>query len=638
MTIFEDEIIDVSAVDPTVGYRNAVHIVGPETQWRSVIRLDTWNKEGKPITQFVKYNPHLYYRPRDARDTEFIQNTYKTVTKKKLCYREFESSFKRKKWIEENPEVPLYDAADPTTGFLQETFAGYHELPEFSQFPLKVYGIDIETTIGNSFPSPENPTDAITVLTVGDLTSMRTWTWVLLKKPWKKDLTEADFPNTENKEYFTFGKEYDMYIHFLNWFKHHRPDIVTGWNIHFDIPFIVNRMKMVIGEDDDTVAKAFSPIGKMYSKTIVPRLHPVPINTYEFSGLCTLDMLMLYRDKFCLGAPVVNFKLDTVCSHELGVGKLHYEGTMKEFYHRDFKQFVEYNIIDVVRVLELEKKKKLLQLTRYLTNIACITPDRIFSLVGTVLGALAVMMRSEHKALIITNDRIDPELKSRPFEGAYVYAKTDYKSGPFASFDLNSLYPSIIRSINISPETLIGKVLDPGAEEFDIHVYKNKKSYHMTKEQFREHFGPMVNIAANGSLFLKQEQHVGMCALFEEKFYNGRKATKKKMIKKKQEAAALLKEILKDDKDFNPESYQITDINTDLKKEWHKIISEAEYLDISQTGQKTNLNSLYGLFSSKFSNICSVDCAEAITLSGQYIIKESMSYLTNEMAKIADTI
>ena len=85
-----------------------------------------------------------------------------------------------------------------------------------------------------------------------------------------------------------------------------------------------------------------------------------------------IDYMQIYRDKFCGNSMVIDHKLETVCQEELGVGKLQYEGTFKQFYLRDFKTFVEYNIIDVIRINDLERKK-LLALTRYMCNASLCT-------------------------------------------------------------------------------------------------------------------------------------------------------------------------------------------------------------------------------------------------------------------------
>jgi DNA polymerase elongation subunit (family B) len=607
-------------------YRNIIHKCGPDTNWQSVIHLFTWDEDGTPCDYEITYSPHLYYVPN--KDTLEISEDYTTVTGKPLVKKEFNNIFERKKWIETHPTTKLYDCWNPEMAFLRDYFAKDCETDKFSQFPLKVYALDIETTVGAKFPDAENPTEAITCLTVADTRTFESWTWLFLTAPWKKNLTKENFKNHGSRKYFVFDTEHQMYTHFLNWFKNNRPDILTGWNIDsFDIPFLVNRISSVLSSEE--VADAFSPVGKMRKLFIKHNVKARPYTSYRFEGLTSLDYMILYRDKFCKGSMVADYKLDTICMEELGVGKLEYDCSFKEFYEGDFKKFIEYNIIDVIRICDLEKKLKLIALTRYMCNTSLIPYEKIMAVQPVVIGALEILMRNQGQ-LIMSDDRVDPELKSYPFEGAFVFSRSEYKSGPFTSFDLNSLYPNIIMSINISPETYVGQILNFDFNSDEWEVSMNGKVKVIPKEKFIERFREKLNIAGNGSLYMKRKYRIGMCAQFEDKFYKGRKEVKKKMLQKEAEAAELLKKIKLTDKKFKYDD-PLVKLDTEDKKKWAALNDEAAYYSVAQLGMKTNLNSLYGLFSSKFSPICHMPSAAAITKSGQVIIQSSMKFLNNEM-------
>lgn len=605
-------------------YRNIYYTCNEDTGWRGQITLDTWDEEGKPITVTTEYPSHLYYIDPIAEDV----SEFTTITGKPLVKKEFGSIFQRAKWIKEHPKVKLYDCLDPIAAFLQDTFYKINENPDFAQYPLKCYAWDIETAVSVGFPDKDNPRDPITCMTIGDLESYNTYTWVLLAGNWKNQLKNSDFKNQDKKTFFVFNEEKEMYRHFLNWFKTNRPDILFGWNIDsFDVPYTVNRIAALLSMSE--VANALSPSGNMRKKIIKPNIKAIPYEGYRFEGLTILDYMQLYRDKFCKDSMVIDYKLETVCQEELGVGKLQYEGTFKQFYLRDFKTFVEYNIIDVVRCLDLEKKKKLIALTRYMCNTALCTYDKILAAQPVVIGMLNLIAKKQGQ-VTMSDDRVDPEIKVRPFEGAYVFPVEPSKCKSFATFDLNSLYPNIIISINISPETYVGQVEGYDTDMWTVRFKSSDKVKQMSKETFIKKFSDRVNIAPNGALFLKQNIRDGICPQFERKFYAGRKKVKKEMINTQIQAAKLLDKILKTDPKFDHENPMVK-LDTDDKKQWRVLMNKASYEEVAQLGMKLALNSLYGLFSSKFSEICQIYCAEAITSSGRVIIQNSMAFIDKFM-------
>ena len=604
-------------------YRNVYYQCNKDTNWQGLITLDTWDENGNPISKTFEYPSHLYYVDETGQEKE---SEYTTITNKPLVRKEFSNIFARKKWIQEHPRVKLYDCLDPVTGFLHDNFYEINEQEDFAEFPLKIYSWDIETAVSEGFPDYNNPRDPLTVQTFSNITTNEVWTWILLAGDWKKDLTPEDFKNTDKRTYFVFKNERDMYIHFLDWFKHNRPDIITGWNIDaFDLPYTVNRIAEILSLHE--VAEAFSPIGAMRKKFVKPTVKSRGYDSYRFEGLMFIDYMQIYRDKFCGNSMVIDHKLETVCQEELGVGKLQYEGTFKQFYLRDFKTFVEYNIIDVIRINDLERKKKLLALTRYMCNASLCTYDKILAAQPIVIGALNILTK-RNKQLMMSDDRVDPELKYRPFEGAFVYPVKPCKGAAFASFDLNSLYPNIIISINISPETYVGKIEGYTTDEWTVNIKGKIKT--MSKHAFIEKFGSKLNIAPNGALFLKQHIKEGVCSQYEKKFYFGRKQSKKTMLDYEKQAAAILKKIKKSDKSFDPED-SMAALDTDDKKEWRRLTDIASFYSNKQLCEKLNLNSLYGLFSSKYSPICLIECAEAITSAGRVIIQNSMKFIDDLM-------
>lgn len=540
-------------------YRYAIY--QRDSNYQGQILLGTWDEQGNPIELTLPHMSHLYYV--DELHNDELGTNYKTLTGKNLTRIDFQNSSLRFKWIEDHPATKIYDCLDPVTEFLHERFWEVNEDPEFQRFPLKIYMYDIETAIGNGFPDPELQAEPLLCITLGDLQTDNKWTWVNLDGYWKNNLTQQSWTNTDKQEYRVFNNEVDMAYDFCNWFKHNRPDILSGYNINgFDNPYLIGRLLKLL--DQEVVFNAFSPVGIGRKKYNQEKKQ----TSWSFPGLAMLDYLELFRDKFKCNLDLNNYKLETVCQAELGVGKLQYEGTMKQFYTRDFKTFIEYNIIDVQRLLDLERKKKLIALTRMMCNNALCLYDRIFNVSPIVQGCLMLLAKREGN-LLMTDDRIDPSQKTRQFEGAYVKCKELTKCDAFTTFDLNSLYPNIIISVNISPETKVGKIITQVGD--DITVSINGKTKTTTLTRLREVMGDKLNIAANGTLFWKQHIKEGICSKYEKKFYYGRKQTKKEMLKLKAEAAELLHQIKLIDKDFDESSAEFAEPMKAEKEKWHAL-------------------------------------------------------------------
>ena len=89
----------------------------------------------------------------------------------------------------------------------------------------------------------------------------------------------------DNVEISVFTEEYDLLIYFLFLFQQLSPTIISGWNIDkFDIPYLFNRMCVVLGYD---MATQLSPIGQVvYNKGK---------DLYRIAGISSLDYYRIYR-------------------------------------------------------------------------------------------------------------------------------------------------------------------------------------------------------------------------------------------------------------------------------------------------------------------------------------------------------
>ena len=131
---------------------------------------------------------------------------------------------------------------------------------------------------------------------------------------------------------------------FTKFWVEYNPDIITGWNVKFfDIPYLMNRFKNIMGEE---WIQQFSPWGVVNEGTALGLGYNRTEAYFDLLGVTTLDYLDLYRKHTFVRRE--SYKLDHIGEVELGQNKLDnpYD-TFKEFYQNDYQRFVEYNIQDV---------------------------------------------------------------------------------------------------------------------------------------------------------------------------------------------------------------------------------------------------------------------------------------------------
>jgi len=266
----------------------------------------------------------------------------------------------------------------------------------------------------------------------------------------KKQVEE--FPNT-----YLFNNEADMLDMFLDLIQD--ADVLSGWNSEgFDIPYTVNRVIKVLSKEDTRRFCLWDQYPKKreyekYGKTAV---------TYDFMGRVHLDSLELYR-KYTYEERHT-YRLDAIAEYELGKTKTQYEGTLDQLYNNDFKKFIEYNRQDCQLLDDLDKKLKFMDLANTLAHECTV-------LLQTTMGAVAVteqaIINEAHKrGMIVPNRQQRDPNESNQAAGAYVAFPKKGIHEWIGSLDINSLYPSAIRALNMGPETIVGQLRQDGTKDF----------------------------------------------------------------------------------------------------------------------------------------------------------------------------
>lgn len=249
-----------------------------------------------------------------------------------------------------------------------------------------------------------------------------------------------------------FQKESDMLNAFMEVIQD--ADIISGWNSEpYDIPYTVNRIKKVLGRHEARKLCLWEQEPKVREFERGGKTLP----TYDLIGRVHVDYMQLYK-KYNYEERH-SYALNAIAEIELGETKVQYEGTLDELYNDDFKKFLEYNIQDTMLLDKLDKKLDFIGLANSIAHASCV-------LIQTTMGAVAVtdqnVLMEAHSKLLICPDkkhsgRGEDNTSTRAAGGWVATPKKGFHRY-IASTDMKSLYPSVIRAFNMSPETIIGQI------------------------------------------------------------------------------------------------------------------------------------------------------------------------------------
>lgn len=482
--------------------------------------------------------------------------------------------------------------------------------------------IDIEVSTEGGFPNVQDGDKEITAIALHDSATNKYKVFILDKERKIADQEKDDV------EIISFDNEESLLNRFFNTWEEIRPTIVTGWNIDgFDMVYLYNRAKHVVG---DKIAKKLSPIGVCYYNKYAERMN--------IAGVSCLDYLPLYK-KY-IGRTEPNYTLGEVGKRVVGIGKVTYKGSLNDLYKADLQRYIEYNLNDVKIVVALDKKLQFIELVRNICHTGHV-PYENFAIPSKYLeGSILVYLRRQGK--VAPNKPMDGkeeyaqrvEDDEEGFEGAFVKEPVPGRYDWVYDLDLTSMYPNIIISLNISPETKVAMVskieydecwlqerkdelsedynnlsdstqesitLDEYVDErlfkFNVRMFAQNKvlKYHVGSAVYsHEDFVNMIrngnfSIASNGAVYKKpeSENETGTIPSILIKWFDER-AKMRKMAKK-----------------FADE------------KNWEQY----EFYDSRQKVQKILLNSIYGCLGLPVFRFYDKDNAEAVTLTGVDIIK-----------------
>ena len=228
-------------------------------------------------------------------------------------------------------------------------------------------------------------------------------------------------------------------------------DILSGWNSEgYDIPYTVGRITRVLSKDD---TRRLCLWGQFPKQREFDRFGATNI-TFDLIGRVHLDYMQLYR-KYTYEERH-SYSLDAIGEYELDERKTAYEGTLDQLYNKDFETFLEYNRQDTRLLAKLDKKLRFLDLANTIAHDNTV-------LLQTTMGAVAtteqaIINEAHSQGLVVPNRKGRDEEGDTQAAGAYVaYPKVGMHKY-IGAIDINSLYPSAIRALNMGPETIVGQL------------------------------------------------------------------------------------------------------------------------------------------------------------------------------------
>jgi len=194
-------------------------------------------------------------------------------------------------------------------------------------------------------------------------------------------------------------------------------------------------------------------------------------------------------------------------------------GSLFNLYRNDYNKFIVYNKKDVDILIRLEAKRNFIGMVVDTCYYSKTNFEEIFSPIRIWDSLIFHYLREQN--IIVPKNKVGS--KSESFKGAFVKKPLIGLHNWIVSVDLASLYPSIIRQCNISPEKLIDVVPD---ELLQIRNSINENDLINKTQDLSAN--TKYSMAANGQFFDKSES--GFLPVLLEMLYNKRKADKKEML------------------------------------------------------------------------------------------------------------
>ena len=518
---------------------------------------------------------------------------------------------------------------------------------------LGFFDIEVSFDPTRGFAKPNDPFNPITAISLYRSADRKLLTYLLPPATLTWEQAQAIVGGFEDT--YLFATERALLEAFLADIED--VDCLTGWNSNaYDIPYLVNRIKQIISIE---ATKRLCLWGEAPSVRQYKNKFGMMVDSYDLHGRVHLDYLDLYAKHNQQQRQ--SYRLDAIGEIEVGETKVPYEGTLEDLYQKDFPKFIAYNRQDVMIMVKIDRKRKFIELANQIAHANSVLLQTTMGSVALVEQAIINEMHAmglvvpEHKqdeapeGDVAEHDYVgdDEDEGHAPVVGAYVAKPKTGLHDHVGCVDINSLYPSAIRALNMSPETLVGQLrpietsaliqqrIDEGIKraeawdglfctrevqhihdrdatvitvDFFDHLTDGITTSEMTGRELYEHIFDPANhlcITANGTIFSTATE--GIIPALLAKWY----AERKEMQKKQKEWEDKLK--LAESEEDKAEAAGWVDF-------WNQ----------RQQARKILLNSLYGALLNEALRFYDERLGQSTTLTGRSIVRH-MNATINEI-------
>lgn len=563
-------------------------------------------KSSTNILPKCNYTPPLYIPSKEGEYSSHIKQNIK------LREMKFEDPYKQRDFLKQ------YDGSDfvihGNTNIPQHFIRTNYNNTLDSNHEMRTWFIDIETRTFAGTALTISGSEEISLIQIYD--TFEKAFYVFGTKDYNNNY-ESVFGRVEYRQ---FSDEIELLTDFINLTRTLDPTIIVGFNTYmFDFPYIVNRLKRL-----NMKPERLSPIGCISEREVTTKDN-ITYMQQDIQGRILLDYRELYQ-KYTF-EKLARYNLETVANHELGEGKIQHDeyDSFEEFYLKDYQKFVDYSIRDVEVLIMLDNKLRLINTAKYIAYLCgCNIPD----VMGTYKQWHSFMYNEAMKHGQILPVKQQYRNESDVFPGGWI-GSVSGKYKWVVSFDFASLYPSIIRLLNlgldslIKPEDLPQELKELKQKYFSWYDQKNFEKLKTDNCHPDEHKN-MMFLLENKEEINRVLRKYNVCASPNGYFYSKDKESV---------FGGLMRRIYNERVDAKNEAKKFDNMYSETKNEEFKLLGETN--DLLQYVLKILLNSVYGSLSMEINAFShGKGFSAAVTTGGRFANRLANHYMSNRLAEL----
>lgn len=483
---------------------------------------------------------------------------------------------------------------------------------------ISFFDIEVDYDREQGFSKPDNAYAPINAISLFHFWSQKSY--MLLLSPhlskwnpgpeWTHDMLSEETRKLADIRFY--DSEEELLIAFFELIED--TDVISGWNSEgFDVPYVYERCLRLFG-DDAKKLWCFAEAKEPRYKEVEGKFGQID-QVLEIFGREHVDYLKAFQ-KFEMSMRS-SYTLESISEEILPeLQKLDYDGSLYSLYREDFEHFVRYGIRDSECLDGFEKKLGYIRLAIQMTHGSTTHLKNVMGTLKVVESAIVNFCHNEMNTIVPDSNR-DVDMNLGKFTGAAVLKPRVGMHERVAALDINSLYPSAIRTVNISPEKIMGQFFENHKAYDEIYAKSNTELYFRTEDgnveikpahewynYFREQ---NYTISGYGTVFNQDSQ--GFLPTILAKWFAQRKQyqAEAKSFKHKMDGV---------DK---------------KSKEYAEYKIKHEYFDRLQYVYKILLNSAYGALGNKYFKFFDIRLAESTTRSGRAILMHMIARIAEIM-------